>query len=229
MRGIIGLLGLFGGLAAAGYGAAGLAGAVETGAGGPLLIGGGIALVVGLLLIRAAGQDPDLSGPVPDYGPPETATATPPPATPQDPFSPDGPPPRSTVPPIRPPDPVATPPDLSQPAPTRSRPGGVIARLAAIGVIVLFATGSAGALVSRIGDLFEDEPPNVPGHILDACNEALGAELGPTASFGRPYRFLQLAGGDSEVSFRSSQGFEWDCRWHPVDRIAEVTETRPAD
>jgi len=220
MRGLISILGVFGGLGLIAYGTGVALGWFDGSGAVPSIIGGVLALVIGVLLLRAMGTDHEDVGPFPQAPDPEDIPTSGPAMLDTDAgfgqFESQPSPDTST------PRPVTT-------GPTERGNRGVLVRIIAFAVIAAFATGGGARVFDAVSDLFGDDAPNVPVHVLDACNEARRAAEGAAASYGTAYAYEQTLDGASEVRFRTSQGFEWDCRWDPADFVAEVTDTRQPD
>lgn len=216
MRGLFGIIGIFGGLGLLAYGIGSAVGWFDGGSPVAAIIGGIFGLLIGVLIVRAMGIDRDEAGPYPQAPEPEDVPM----------FSPE---PAETVQDMfeRP---VSADPTDPYQSPSRAGVGrGILVRAIAFVVIGLFIAGGPGRVFDAVSNLFGDDPPNVPVHVLDACNEALRVELGPAASYGTAYEYLQATDGTNEVRFRTKQGFEWDCQWDPATFEAEILATRQAD
>jgi hypothetical protein len=215
MRGLISIIGIFGGLGLIAYGTGTALGWFDGSGSLGAIISGAFGLLIGILIIRAMGTDREEAGPYPQAPDPEDIPTSSPLLSDTD--SDFGRFETQSPAPVHPGDAMAT-----------RRRRGIIVRVVVFLIIGLFAVGGPGRILDGIAGLIGDDAPNVPLHILDACNEALREEVGPTASYGSAYAFEQNTDGTSEVLFRSKQGFEWDCRWDAGAFSAEVTDTRAA-
>ncbi|HDH03383.1 MAG TPA: hypothetical protein ENH15_03970 [Actinobacteria bacterium] len=126
---------------------------------------------------------------------------------------------------------------MAVPTPIEDRPTrpqllqvGKVRRILVFAAIAAVLFGGAGRelIESLVDGLSGNDTPNIPVHILEACNEAFADQEGPAASFGQAYQYEQRADGTEDVLFRTAQGSEWDCRWDPTAFTAEITATRQA-
>ena len=77
--------------------------------------------------------------------------------------------------------------------------------------IVIFAILSLVGVIGGVIALLESEPPNVAGHILAACTEALRTTEGPGASIGSVVDYESFGTDLHEITYETSQGWTWTC------------------
>ena len=106
--------------------------------------------------------------------------------------------------------------------------GGLLAaglvRLVGAGIAIAIGTAGFGLFQANVGD---DGPPNVPGHVLDACYQALNDANPAGVSYGSHYAYEQ-SGGDSLVRFRATDRSEFTCRWDDFTWTASIEDVIPA-
>ena len=109
-------------------------------------------------------------------------------------------------------------------APTPASPErGIVSGVAAWGaarvigllVAIAFTTGGFGLFAANLGN---DGPPNVPTHVLDACNLA---RIHSGLAYSAHYAYEQQ-GANQLVRFRTSDDMPWDCLWNPASATASI-------
>ena len=78
---------------------------------------------------------------------------------------------------------------------------------AIVGAIIAvgFGLGVVGVLTS--------EAPNVPQHVLQACDDSLHQAEGPAASFGKVTAYDAVGVSSQELHFETTQGWTWFCTY----------------
>ena len=94
-----------------------------------------------------------------------------------------------------------------------------LARLIGIGVVVAVVTGGFGLLR---GSVANDGPPNVPLHVLDACNAAKVA-ADPSGLMTGTHTAYDQSGADARVTFEASSGSTWTCLYQPATGSASIS------
>jgi len=227
---ITAIVATFGGLGLLVYGIGGAVGAYDTSSNAGFILGGAVVLLVGMSLVRQLSGDPEASSHIPRIADPEDMLQTTSPIDMGEESNPHT-------------DEVeheyGSQPTVGQDTPTlgqgtatpRSPQAAGVRRFIVYAVLAAVLFGGAGRQIIEgfVDGFSDDSAPNIPVHILDACNEAFAEQEGPAASFGQPYEYVQRFDGDEEISFRTAQGSEWDCRWSPTNATAVITATRQAE